>query len=112
MGVRFLRRLRDLLLPGDRDRDIQQELEFHFEEIVHEMRQAGLTEAEARLAARRRFGSIPRIKDRGHDVRGGGWIEGVFRDVNHAARRLVRAPAFSAAATLTLALAIGANSSI
>ena len=117
-ATRLLRRLRDLLLPGDRDRDIQQELELHFEAIVDEGRHAGLNEYEARLAARRRFGSIMHIKDRSHDVRGAGWagwagwIEGVLRDVNHAARRLVHAPAFSAAAILTLALAIGANASI
>ena len=35
-ATRLLRRLRDLLLPGDRDRDIQQELELHFEAIVDE----------------------------------------------------------------------------
>ena len=34
------------------------------------------------------------------------------RDLTHAARRLLRAPAFSVVATLTLALAIGANTAI
>jgi len=34
------------------------------------------------------------------------------RDLTHAARRLLRAPAFSVIATLTLALAIGANTAI
>ncbi len=115
IASRLVRRLRDVLLPGARDQDIQQELRLHFEAIVEEGRQAGLSEADARLAARRRFGSIMLIKDRSHDVRCAGWagrIEGVLRDINHAARRLVHAPAFSAAAILTLALAIGANASI
>lgn len=34
------------------------------------------------------------------------------RDLTHAARSLLRAPAFSAVAALTLALAIGANTAI
>src|SRR5262245_20611798 len=102
-------KLRDLCAPGARDRDIQQELEFHLNALVEDRRKAGLDEEEAHLAARRRLGNTLHIKERGHDVRGAGWIEGVLRDANHAARRLTRAPAFTIAAALTLALAIGAN---
>jgi len=111
-GNRVLRRLRDLFMPRDRNQDIQDELQLHFEAIVDERRRAGLSGEEARMAARRQFGSMASIKDRGHDVRGAGWIEGVLREVKHAARRLVHAPAFSIATILTLALAIGANASI
>src|SRR5262245_31678912 len=39
-------------------------------------------------------------------------LEALGQEIRHAARRLMRAPAFSAAAVLTLALAIGANASI
>jgi putative ABC transport system permease protein len=109
--MRIFKRIRDLLSPRFRNQDIQDELEVHFEAIVDEYKKAGLPPEEARLAARRRFGSTMLIKDRGHDVRGGR-IEGMLRDVRHASRRLVHAPAFSIAAILTLALAIGANASI
>ena len=40
------------------------------------------------------------------------WLEHLHRDLLFAARRLLRAPAFTIAAILTLALAIGANASI
>jgi putative ABC transport system permease protein len=40
------------------------------------------------------------------------WINGAWKDVIFAARRLVRSPAFTFASVLTLALAIGANASI
>jgi len=91
---------------------MQQEMELHFEALVEERREKGLSVEDARLAARRQFGSIMQIKERGHDVRGASRIEGVLRDINHAIRRLWRAPAFGVAAVLTLGLAIGANASI
>ena len=40
------------------------------------------------------------------------WVEGVWKELVFAARRLTRSPAFTLASVLTLALAIGANASI
>jgi predicted permease len=110
--LRLAARLRDFFFPESRDRDIQQELEFHLNALVEEHLRAGLSPADAQLAARRKFGNALRIKDRGHDVRRAGWIEPILQDTRHAIRRLLRAPAFTAAAVLTLGLAIGANVAI
>ena len=110
--ARLHRRLRDLFAPASRDRDLQQELQLHLEALVQEYRDSGLSDEAAEQAARRRFGSIASIKDRGHDVRGVGVLEDLVRETRHAARRLLRAPAFTLAAVATLALAIGANAAI
>jgi predicted permease len=105
-------RLRDLVAWDARDDDIGQELQFHLDALTGEYVKGGMPEAEARLAARKQFGSSVKIKEQGHDVRGGGVLEEAVREVRHAVRRLVRTPGFTLAAVLTLALAIGANASI
>ncbi len=109
---RLFRRLRDLVDPSARDRDMQQEMQFHLDSIANEYIKSGVSDDAARLAARRRFGNQLQIKDRGHDVRRAGMVEDVARELRHAARRLMRSPAFTLASALTLALAIGANAAI
>jgi predicted permease len=95
-----------------RDRDIHQEMTFHLDSLTREYIRGGMPEAEARLAARRQFGSVAQLTERGHDIRGAGPFEAVGRELRHAARRLLRAPGFTLASVLTLTLAIGANVSI
>ena len=67
------------------------------------------------LAASERFGSATRLQ-RQHQRRIAGPKAGIMdttrQEIRQAARRLVRTPLFTAAAALTLALAIAANASI
>jgi ABC-type antimicrobial peptide transport system permease subunit len=48
----------------------------------------------------------------GSRLRIGAALERLWQEIRHAARRLLRSPAFTLATVLTLALAIGANASI
>jgi len=109
--TRLRQRLRDLVAWQSRDQDIHDEMEFHLESLTREHMRAGMPEADARLAARRQFGGLARLKDQGHDLRGSR-LEPIARELRHAARRLVRTPGFTLAAVGTLALAIGANAAI
>jgi len=110
-AARVWRRLKDLVAWDSRDRDIHDEMGFHLESLTHEYTHAGMPEADARLAARRQFGSLAKLKEQGHDVRGSR-VEPVVRELRHATRRLVRTPGFTLAAVATLAMAIGANAAI
>jgi predicted permease len=109
--ARVWRRLKDLVAWARRDQDIHDEMGFHLESLTREYTQAGMPDADAKLAARRQFGSLAKLKEQGHDVRGSR-LEPIVRELRHATRRLVRTPGFTLAAVATLALAIGANAAI
>ena len=67
------------------------------------------------LALSERFGAAARMRwQRQHALSGpkAGMMDITAQEIRQAARRLVRTPLFTAAATLTLALAIGANASL
>jgi putative ABC transport system permease protein len=67
---------------------------------------------EARREAERRFGWISRIKEDAYEVRGGGWMESLVRDVAYGLRMLRKSPGHTLTAVLILGLSIGANSAI
>jgi predicted permease len=88
------------------------EMTFHIESKTRELVNAGMSEADARLEARRRFGNVLRQKEKGHEIRTGLTVENVVRDIRHMGRGLSRTPGFTLAVVLTLALGIGANTAI
>jgi hypothetical protein len=64
------------------------------------------------MEARRRFGSVLRLKEAGHDERRAPLVEHLMRDVRHMMRGLLRSPAFAAAVIVTLGVGIGGNTAI
>ncbi len=96
---------------GDRDDDAAEELRLHLEAMLDANRRAGMSDDEARRDARLRFGNPRALQEEIHDLRRA-WLLDLVADVRHAARRLCRAPGFSAAALLTLALGLGVNTAL
>jgi len=92
--------------------DMTEEMQAHLEMQEAANRAAGMSADEARYAARRQFGGVDQIKERARDQRGWMWLEQWARDFRFSFRSLRRAPGFSAAVIVTLALCIGANTTI
>jgi putative ABC transport system permease protein len=109
---RFIRRVLALFRWRSRDRDMEREMAFHVDSLARDYAREGLSDVDAQRAARRQFGNLTRLKERGHDERTMRLVEDVTRDVRHAARGLWRSPGFSLAVILTLALGIGGNTAV
>jgi predicted permease len=86
---------------GDRvDREIEEELQSHIEEAIAE----GRDPAEVRRA----FGSTLRTREASHDLRVLSWLNSLRADIVFGWRQLWKSKTASAAAILSLALAVGA----
>ena len=94
------------------EEDVREELRLHLELEQERQRDAGLSESDARRAARRRLGNAPLIRERTRDVWGWRWLDDLVRDVRQAVRSLGRSPGFTGTVMLVLALGIGANTAM
>ena len=88
---------------------LRAEFEEHVAMQTAENLRAGLSPVEARRQALLKFGNVEAIKEIYRDQRGLPFIETLVSDTRHALRRMRKAPTFTAAVIVTLALGIGAN---
>lgn len=90
---------------------MHREMAFHVEALTREYVGSGMSEADAACAARKRFGSVLRHKEGGHDVRTA-HLDQLADDVKSGFRQLVNARGFAVVAIITLALGIGVNAAV
>ena len=93
-------------------REVDAELQFHLDRQVEANLAAGLEVEEAHRQAAIAFGGREIARERCREVRPSWSLELLLRDVRFATRGLLRNPGLTAAAILTLAIAICANSTI
>jgi putative ABC transport system permease protein len=95
-----------------RERDLDRELRAHLELETEERQAAGVEAREARDAAQRAFGNTTWVKEATRDMWGWASLEQFSQDVRYGSRLLLRSPALTVVAVLTLALGIGADTAI
>ena len=108
----ILHRVKNLWRRERLQAEIEEELRSHLEMAAEDALQAGMQPEEARRTARVRLGNALAMRERTAEADTALALDGVWRDLCRAVRRLGRSPGFTATAVVTLALGIGATTAI
>jgi predicted permease len=108
----FLSGVRSIFRKESVEREMDQELHAYLQSATQEKMRRGMRHDEARRAAQIEMGGLENVKEQ---VREASWetsVETLWKDLCFGSRLLASTPMFTAAAVLSLALGIGANTAI
>jgi predicted permease len=106
------RRVLDAFRRRRLDADLDSQLAHHIDGLEEDARTQGLSAADARVAARRAMGGLTQVRDAYREQLTIPVIDPLWQDVRHALRSMRHNLTFTAVVVLTLAVSIGANTTV
>ncbi len=105
-------KMRNLWRSRHADQELEREIALHIALLEEEYERRGMSQEEARTAARRTLGGVEQAKQAHRDQRSVLWLEQTRQDLRHACRTFARTPGFTLLAVVTLAAGIGVNTTV
>ncbi len=109
---RFRHRLRYWRDRSSRQSLLWEEMEFHLDSMARDLAAEGMSKADARAAARRKFGNMTQRSEDARSTWIARWMSDLAQDLRHSFRGMRREAGFTAFAILIAGLGIGASSTV
>ncbi len=110
--MKNLRKFLSLFRRRKLDAEMSEEMRLHVELQTEQHVRGGMNPDDAHDVALRQFGNVLVLQEKCREHRSGRWLREFIRDFQFGVRGLARSRGFTTAAVLTLALGIGATTSI